>query len=198
MPADSQLYGLRWGKNLESLIDLYRKQIPVLGNLKLKLKEIDGELEHEIAVLEDIIEDKLEKLLLHRESIGNTLSAMGSFALTELEENIACLTILLDVLKAGGNDIERAEKSICVRQGLKRVAYSLDQLLLFVSDPFKNLTSREQEILVYLSEGFSNEEIADKLYISIKTVKNHVSSIYRKTGYRERAKLVIAARNILE
>jgi two-component system response regulator DegU len=68
---------------------------------------------------------------------------------------------------------------------------------LFLSEPFRDLTSREQEILVNLAEGLSNEEIAEKLYISIKTVKNHVSSIYRKTGFRERAKLVLAARSIL-
>ncbi len=63
--------------------------------------------------------------------------------------------------------------------------------------PFLSLTSREQEILVCLAEGLSNEEIANKLYISIKTVKNHVSSVYRKSGIRERTKLVLAAREFL-
>lgn len=196
MFLESQFPGLKWSKNLETLIDLYKKQKPILDQLKIELKEMDGELEHELNVLSSNIDLKVATIFQISPELRNSLKTSGNYALSELEENIACLTVFLDTVKAGV-DTEKIRKGICVRQCLKRVDYALDQLLLFLSEPFKDLTSREQEILVNLSEGLSNEEIADKLYISIKTVKNHVSSIYRKTGFKERAKLVLAARSVL-
>jgi DNA-binding NarL/FixJ family response regulator len=47
------------------------------------------------------------------------------------------------------------------------------------SDP---LSEREREVLRLLAEGHSNQEVADTLYISRKTVENHRANIVRKTG----------------
>lgn len=55
------------------------------------------------------------------------------------------------------------------------------------------LTEREIAVLKLVGKGFSNLEIAKKLYISEGTVKNYISSIYSKTGISERSKLVIYA-----
>ncbi len=198
MSVGSQFQGLRWSKNPAGLLELYNKQKPVLEELKLRLKQIDGELEHEITKLEESIADKIGAINYSNMAINKVFKETGSYALIELEENITCLDVFLEAIKAGVEDTVIIQKGICLKQSLKRIDFSLDQLLLFISAPFKNLTSREQEVLINLAAGLSNEEIASKLYISIKTVKNHVSSIYRKTGYRERAKLVLAARNILD
>lgn len=54
-----------------------------------------------------------------------------------------------------------------------------------------DLTERETEIAVMISQGFSNRQIASALYISDGTVKNYVSSIYSKTGMRDRTKLAL-------
>lgn len=198
MSVERQFQGLRWNKNPAGLIELYKKQKPVLEQLKIRLKQIDGELEHEIAILEEKIAVKITLIQQHNIDSGGAVKETGSYALIELEENITCLEVLLEAIKAGVDDTVKLQKGICLKQSLKRIDYSLDQLLLFMNAPFKSLTSREQEVLINLATGLSNEEIASKLYISIKTVKNHVSSIYRKTGYRERAKLVLAARNKLD
>jgi len=54
-----------------------------------------------------------------------------------------------------------------------------------------NLTSREIEILRELAKGLSNKEIADKLYISEKTVKNHLTNIFQKMGVNDRTQAVL-------
>ncbi len=45
---------------------------------------------------------------------------------------------------------------------------------------YESLTPREQEIMVLVAEGFSSSDIAEKLFISVKTVENHRSSIMKK------------------
>ena len=57
---------------------------------------------------------------------------------------------------------------------------------------YGEMTEREREIASLLAEGFTNRQIADKLYISEGTVKNYISSIYDKTGIHDRVKLVVA------
>lgn len=54
-----------------------------------------------------------------------------------------------------------------------------------------NLTEREMDIALMLSQGFTNRQIASALYISDGTVKNYVSSIYNKTGIKDRIKLAL-------
>ncbi len=55
------------------------------------------------------------------------------------------------------------------------------------SDP---LTTREREVLKLIAEGTANKEIADLLYISIRTVENHRANIMRKLNIRQTANLV--------
>ncbi|QPC83725.1 response regulator transcription factor [Phototrophicus methaneseepsis] len=55
-------------------------------------------------------------------------------------------------------------------------------------DHFAELTQREREVLTYMVEGLSNEEIAQELVLSASTVKNHVSSILAKLSVSSRAK----------
>lgn len=55
------------------------------------------------------------------------------------------------------------------------------------------LTPREKEVLLGLVEGLSNKEIANRLFISDKTVKIHVSNIYRKLDVKSRSQAIIYA-----
>ncbi|MCA1032054.1 response regulator transcription factor [Bacillus timonensis] len=55
------------------------------------------------------------------------------------------------------------------------------------------LTEREKEVLMCLVEGLSNKEIADRLFISDKTVKIHVSKIFKKFDVKSRSQVVIYA-----
>jgi NarL family two-component system response regulator LiaR len=59
--------------------------------------------------------------------------------------------------------------------------------------PHTDLTDRELEILVLIGEGKTNQEIADELFIGIKTVKTHVSNILSKLGVEDRTKAAVYA-----
>jgi DNA-binding CsgD family transcriptional regulator len=55
--------------------------------------------------------------------------------------------------------------------------------------PGKLLSTREQELVTLVAQGRTNAEIADQLYISVRTVASHLDRIRDKTGYRRRADL---------
>lgn len=59
--------------------------------------------------------------------------------------------------------------------------------------PFHLLTKRECEVLQLLTDGQSNRTIGETLYISEKTVKNHVSSILQKMNVNDRTQAVVTA-----
>ncbi|AFZ34124.1 two component transcriptional regulator, LuxR family [Stanieria cyanosphaera PCC 7437] len=60
-----------------------------------------------------------------------------------------------------------------------------------------SLTPREKEVLQLIAKGYNNLEIAEKLYISERTVKNHVNSILRRLNLRDRTQAAIFATNYL-
>jgi len=55
------------------------------------------------------------------------------------------------------------------------------------------LTRREKDVLSLLVKGYSNKEIADAVFISEKTVKNHLTSIFRKLGVKDRTQAAVYA-----
>lgn len=62
------------------------------------------------------------------------------------------------------------------------------------TDPeLETLTDREREVLVEIAHGLSNQEIADKLFISLPTVKTHVAHILQKINARDRVQAVVFA-----
>jgi DNA-binding CsgD family transcriptional regulator len=58
---------------------------------------------------------------------------------------------------------------------------------------FAHLTAREREVLSLITEGLGNAEIAERLSISEKTVRNHVSNIFDKLGVWTRAQAMVLA-----
>ncbi len=76
------------------------------------------------------------------------------------------------------------------------------QLAKKVNNPYKtfnsrkyinNLTKREVEVLMFVTKGFLNKEIAQKLQISEKTVKNHISNIFKKIDVNDRTQAAVFA-----
>lgn len=77
---------------------------------------------------------------------------------------------LLD-LKKGGSPMSS--------QIARKVVMAFQDEISYV-DPQENLSLREKEVLEWLSKGYSYQEIASKLFISIETVRTHLRNIYEK------------------
>jgi DNA-binding NarL/FixJ family response regulator len=99
---------------------------------------------------------------------------------------------LLDAIRivAGGDALlsPRATRGL-----LAQLARSTVSLPATEPDEFKLLTVREREIMALVATGISNEEIANRLYLSPLTVKTHVNRTMMKLGARDRAQLVVTA-----
>ena len=59
--------------------------------------------------------------------------------------------------------------------------------------PASPLTKREEEVLQLIADGCATPEVAKRLFISAKTVKNHLASIYEKLNARDRTQAVLSA-----
>jgi two-component system, NarL family, response regulator DegU len=60
-------------------------------------------------------------------------------------------------------------------------------------EPDSILTNREEELLQLIADGLATSEVASRMYISPKTVKNHLASIYEKLQARDRTQAVLTA-----
>jgi DNA-binding CsgD family transcriptional regulator len=59
-----------------------------------------------------------------------------------------------------------------------------------------NLTTREYQILKLLAQGYSNADIAEKLFLSLSTIKTHVSNLYGKMNVKSRFEAITRARQM--
>ena len=86
---------------------------------------------------------------------------------------------------AGGGSVVGAATADAVFQSLRAEGTAKTKL--------DELSAREREILGCLAEGMTNREIASRLFLSEKTVRNHVSAILRKLGFRHRTEAALFA-----
>jgi DNA-binding NarL/FixJ family response regulator len=107
-------------------------------------------------------------------------------------------------LLKGANQAQtlRAIRSVASGEAIFSPAIAERLIGFFATTPkhpapiFPELTEREREILALIAEGHSNHEIADGLYLSLKTVRNHVSNIFSKLQVADRAQAAIRAREV--
>jgi DNA-binding NarL/FixJ family response regulator len=100
------------------------------------------------------------------------------------------------------DELLRAIRSVAVGEVLFGPAIAERVLELFARKPvvsapiaFPSLTAREREVLDHVARGESNPEIARSLFVSPRTIGNHVSMILAKLHARDRTDVAIRARN---
>lgn len=95
------------------------------------------------------------------------------------------------------NKFELEQAIVTVHQGGTFFSQDILQKLAFHysdrSSAAEGLTSRELEILVHICQGFTSQEISDRLHISCKTVETHRSNIFLKAGVKNVAGLIVWA-----
>ena len=102
---------------------------------------------------------------------------------------------------ADQQEILRAIRSVAHGEAIFGPAIA-QRLMSFFANPtppgprqsFPELTEREGEILGMIAQGQSNTEIADRLGLSEKTIRNHVSNIFSKLQVADRAQAIVRAR----
>ena len=81
---------------------------------------------------------------------------------------------------------------LCIANTFKYLFIPVDREERNIPEQFflqHRITSREEEIIELMLDGYSNKQIGKALFISAKTVKNHIYSIYRKTQVQNRMQL---------
>jgi DNA-binding NarL/FixJ family response regulator len=96
--------------------------------------------------------------------------------------------------KLGASNKAQAFK-ICLRQGLINVLdlYPIESLINCYVPPVPEriiLTNRERMMLAFVGQGFSNQEIAEQMNISVSAVKRCLSNVFAKLGARSRTKAI--------
>ena len=118
--------------------------------------------------------------------------------------------VLAEAIRAGASgylvkDCSTDEVAEAVRMAVKGDTALSPQLAATMLDEVRRLdvpdtseedrviTKREEEVLQLIADGCSTPEVAEQLYISQKTVKNHLASIYQKLDARDRTQAVLQA-----
>jgi DNA-binding NarL/FixJ family response regulator len=118
--------------------------------------------------------------------------------------------VLTDAIRAGASgylvkDCSTEEIAEAVRMAAQGDTVLSPQLAKSMLDEVRRLdekaraedervvTKREEEVLQLIADGCSTPEVAERLYISQKTVKNHLASIYQKLDARDRTQAVLQA-----
>ncbi|WP_025783193.1 response regulator transcription factor [Sporosarcina sp. D27] len=96
------------------------------------------------------------------------------------EELFAAIRTVFD----GGTYIQPSMATSLVREFVKKDGEQVE------TDPFKILSKREIEVLPLVAKGYGNKEIAEKLYISVKTVEAHKAKLMEKLDLKSKPELV--------
>ncbi|MEU6039025.1 response regulator transcription factor [Actinomadura sp. NPDC047616] len=102
--------------------------------------------------------------------------------------------------ESGAEEIARAVRAVAAGEAIYGPEIARRVLAYFTEMPdprqaaFPQLTEREREVLELIAQGRSNAEIAATLFLSQKTVRNHVSNIFLKLHVADRAQAIVLAR----
>lgn len=164
--------------NGKQAIKLIKHHEPDIAILDISMPQMDG-----VAVLNECIKSKLKTkvilLTLHKDStIASHAVKAGAMGYI-LKDN--AFEELLYALET-------------VFTGTKFISPSVTEAILNLQseqkDKVSDLTERETEVLKYIALGFTNKKIAEKLFISVKTVETHRSRILKKLDLHRVADLV--------
>jgi DNA-binding NarL/FixJ family response regulator len=171
-------------------VDLTRSTRADVVLMDVRMPNVDGlEATRRIAADSDLAGVRVVVLTTF-EADENVLLALRAGASGFLGKNVepAELVRAIRVVAAG-----EALLSPQATQGLISRFLSIPDLGPPIGRPLPELTEREREVVVLVAFGMSNDDIAERLYLSPLTAKTHVNRAMTKIGARDRAQLVVTA-----
>ncbi|MEN8222270.1 MAG: response regulator [Acidobacteriota bacterium] len=133
------------------------------------------------------------KIIVINENFNNDEKAkflkMGIKGFFNSEMNSAEIEKALLVIRDGGIWAERKILNLAIEPDITQISRILSNY-----DKSYNLSRREKEILKTMVLGIRNRDIADRLFISEKTVKTHINRIFKKLGVDSRVKAILKAK----
>jgi DNA-binding NarL/FixJ family response regulator len=151
-------------------------QMPGLSGLDATRQLVAEDPDVRVVVLTMIADDEAILAALQAGAAGYLLKGAGQ------EEISLALASVAAGQAVYGPEIARRVRAFFAGAGAVRV------------QPFPELADREREVLDLMAAGASNTEIARRLFLSEKTVRNYVSSIFSKLAVRNRAEAIVLAR----
>lgn len=141
-----------------------------------------------VAIVRELrrIKRSLRLLFIVHEPTGELFTLAGESSSIGIMSEAGTAAEFISALRA----IARGERYIS-RDILTSAHQPADEPL--AADPLEALTPREREVLYWLSLGYTNREISDRMILSEKTVKNHVSHVLKKLEQSDRTKAAALA-----
>ena len=169
--------------------------------------ELANKLEPHV-VLMDIKMPGLNGIEATREILRASPRGVGVLMLTMFEDDDSVFAAMRAGAKgyllkdSGGEGVVHAIRAVTSGEAVFGPGVA-ERIIGFFSAPrsattqraFPELTEREEQVLSLVAQGKSNQEIARQLFVSLKTVRNHVSNILLKLQVADRAQAVIRARD---
>ncbi len=177
--------------NGQEAVDLYIKLRPDIVLMDIQMPVING-----VEAIKKILElDKEAKIIIlttfdDDEYVYEGLKS-GALGYILKDSSIEKLSESIKVIYQGGALIEPSitKKILSEISKIEKVQKQKEELI-------EELSAREKEILSLIAKGFSNSEIADKLFLSVGTVKNYVTNILQKLEAKDRTEAVVKAKDL--
>ena len=124
-------------------------------------------------------------------ALSDNIEDAVSIVLNENLNGIFLYDFKVEELYRGLSEI--ITKGSYIQESIRKKMYNYDQSIRNEKYKINSLTKRELEILVHVANGMFNKEIATSLNISERTVKNHLSNIFKKIEVSDRTQAAVFA-----
>ena len=174
-------------KNGTEVLDLVRELQPDILLLDLKMPGLDG-----LSVLQRIQNQKLKTkiiILTAADDEGEFVQAMKFGTSGIVRKQTSTELLIKSIRKVHGGEIWLDSKTTAA---VIRQFVSPGELGPRERDK-PRLSDREREVVALVAQGFKNQEIAECIFISEQTVKNHMHNIFNKLGVSDRLELALYA-----
>lgn len=162
--------------NPNDLFEMYSLKKPDVVILDIRMKEFNG-VDIAIKILNSDPSAKILLLTTFNDEKDILRSLENGVLGIILKDNIASLIPAIQSVSLGNKIID--------------TSLNIKNVMIDEKRNFTNLTDKENEILQKVADGFSNKEIAEKLFLSEGTVRNYISVILEKLNLRDRTQLAI-------